>query len=128
MRLSLTSSMETWFKNLLEDTLEVGGIREFDNACQEIMDELFKLIIKSMQKQKNRDSSFEYDLHQFFRSDVFGLICLDRLPGRLGESYQGCLVLGLSLSRLFSTWLKGALIYIRKGKIQSCSAERQIPT
>ena len=36
MRLCLDTPSGDWFNNLLEDTLEVGGVEQFEEACQAI--------------------------------------------------------------------------------------------
>ncbi|KAL7537398.1 hypothetical protein ACHAXR_010209 [Thalassiosira sp. AJA248-18] len=114
MRISEGTPTQSWFDYLLEDTLEVGGVEEFDEACQRIQNKNFDITVNSLYRRKSDKVSFEYDLHEFHRSEEFASLCWDHLPGRLADSHPGCVMLCLSLSRMHSAWLKESLAEARK--------------
>ena len=75
---------------------------------------IFDITVKSLEQQTNDQSLFGYDLHEFYPSGDFSLICWKILPGRLADSRPGCVMLCLSLARMHSAWLKDALFDVRK--------------
>ncbi|KAL7524370.1 hypothetical protein ACHAXR_000548, partial [Thalassiosira sp. AJA248-18] len=113
MRLSIGTSTGAWFQHLLEDTLKVGGATQFGEVCQLIQNKLFDMTVEALRKRNNDEQSFEYDLHQFHRSDDFALLC-NQLPGRLEDSHPGCVMLCLTLARMHSSWLTDALFDVRR--------------
>ena len=114
IRLSLGTPTEEFFTNLFDATIESIGIRKFDEACRQIQDKLFQILLNALQKRKNKGISYEYDLYIFHRSEEFTLLCQSALPGRLAESRPGCVMMCLAMSQLHSDWLKEALIESQK--------------
>ena len=113
IRLSIGTRSESWFHHLFDDTLTAGDIQQFDEVCQQMQDKLFELATNAVLKRTNENQSFEFDLHEYHRSQEFSTLCVE-LPGRLADHHAGCVMLFMSLSRMFSTWLKDALVYARK--------------
>ena len=113
IRLSIGTRSESWFHHLFEDTLTAGDIQQFDEVCQKMQDKLFELATNAVLKRTNENQSFEFDLHEYHRSQEFSKLCVE-LPGRLADHHAGCVMLFMSLSRMFSTWLKDALVHARK--------------
>ena len=114
MRLSQSTVPESWFSYLLEDTLLPSNSSMFDKSCQQIQNKLFEFAMKTMIARNKDDVSFEFDLHEFHRSEEFSLICWEFLPGRLAYHHGGCVMLCISLSQLFIEWLKTAMMDERK--------------
>ena len=114
MRLSLDAPSGEWFSHFFEDTLEVGGAEQFEQACQAIQNILFDITVKSLRQRNDDQNSFEYDLHQYFMLEEFALLCWNQLPGRLSNTHPGCVMLFLSLVRMHLVWLKDALFDSRK--------------
>ena len=114
MRLSLDTKEEVWFQYLLEDTLEDSQQCLFDQACQKFLGKIFEMTVESLQQRTKDDVSFEFDLHEFYRTEKFSYMCYSWLPGRLAEIHSGCVLLFLSLSRLHLMWLKNALVDARR--------------
>ena len=114
MRLSQSTVPESWFPYLLEDTLLPSNSSMFDKSCQQIQNKLFEFAMKTMIARNKDDVSFEFDLHEFHRSEEFLLICWEFLPGRLAYHHGGCVMLCISLSELFIEWLKTTMMDERK--------------
>ena len=93
MRLSQTTTSESWFSHSLEDTLSQSNSSMFDKACQQIQKKLFGFAVRTMIGRNKDDVSFEFDLHEFHRSEEFLLICWEFLPGRLAYHHGGCVML-----------------------------------
>ena len=94
---------EAWFNNSLKDTLD--GIPQFDWAGRLIQDKIYEMTIRSMQNLKNEKILFEYDLHEFHRSEDFALMYWGNLPGRIAEYHLGCVMLCLCLGQMHAEWL-----------------------
>ncbi|KAL7547467.1 hypothetical protein ACHAWF_010769 [Thalassiosira exigua] len=113
-RMSMGSPTGAWFDILLEDTQTQADATRLERFCQKIQDKLFEFSVRAVTNRSDDDSSFQYDVHSFHRSVEFTEICFEHLPGRVAEFHPGCVILGLSLSRLHSSWLKQVLRDTRK--------------
>ena len=112
LQLSIGSETDAWFKELLDVTQSVVGSAAFDEACRTILNKLLCYTAEIMRKRKSRTVSFEARVHKFFKSAEFDEICKENLPGNLGNSCPGCVLLGLMLSQLHQDWLRLALKHI----------------
>ena len=109
MQLSIGTPMILWFEHFLEDTLERGCSKRFDEACQKLQFKLFEITIKSFQKRKSDSYSFEFGLHELHRSELFAELCWGSMPGRLADDHAGCSILCTVLAEIHLRWVKDAL-------------------
>lgn len=109
MQLSIGTPMILWFEHFLEDTLERGCSKRFDEACQTLQFKLFEITIESFQKRKSDSYSFEFGLHEFHRSELFAELCWGSMPGRLADDHAGCSILCTVLAEIHLRWVKDAL-------------------
>ena len=114
LRLSRGNTTESWFNNLLEDMIELSISSAFDQACRMMMDMMFEFAVKAMNGRRNDELSYECDLHEYHRSNEFDLLCLNYLPGNLSQKHSCCAMLFISLSEIFSSMLKDALLEERE--------------
>jgi hypothetical protein len=105
-----------WFDELFRITQTKEGSIMFNDGCRAIQDKLLSLSVRCMRKRSDKHTSFEKDTHNFFKSDEFDQLCSNQLPGNLGKSHVGCVLLGLMLAELFVKWLTLALRMYRKDK------------
>ena len=113
IRLSIDTSNEEWFRNLLDDT-SVAFLKKIDTVCQRMQDKIFEITVKSLMTRKSENVSFEYDLHKYHSSPKFAKLYKSLLPEQLTGNHGCCVMLFLALSRIHSEWMKDALTDSRK--------------
>ena len=114
IRLSFGTPTESYFRNLFEDVRSIEDVERFNIACQKIQAKILEITVKSMQQRNNDKVSFEYDLQEIHRSEVFAELCWNYLPGRLVESHSGCVMIFISLGRMHLSWLTDAMTEARR--------------
>ena len=72
------------------------------------------MTVKSMQHRTGDSCSFELEFLNFHCSDQFSELCWTMIPGRLADLHSGCVLLFMSLRRLFFGWMREALVDSRR--------------
>ena len=96
-----------WFDELFRLTSTKDGSFQFNIGCRAIQDKLLRIAARCMRKRCDGNTSFEADAHN-------DEICGAHLPGNLGKSHPGCMLLGLMLEELLVDWLALALRMFRE--------------
>ena len=65
---------------LLDDIEDSNSVEHFDKTCQQMLNKIFTITIKSVKHWKEKDSSFEYDSLRFHQTLEFECLCDDFLP------------------------------------------------
>eukprot|EP00986_Skeletonema_menzelii_P020755 scaffold32210_cov114-Skeletonema_menzelii.AAC.1 len=103
-----------WFDELFRLTSTQEGSIQFNAGCRAIQDKLLQLAARCMRNRTDNNTSFEAAAHNFYKSEEFDVMCGDNLPGNLGKSHPGCVLLGLMLAELLVKWLALALRMFRQ--------------
>ena len=100
MHLSYQNEVEEWFNNLLKYTMGPEEVSRFDKVCQNIMEKILHIAVRSMQMHYRKKDKvlFEVDSQQFICSDLFVGICHGFFPKPLVDLFPGCVVLCLCLN------------------------------
>ena len=108
MQLSVGTPVHIWFQYFLKDTLECGGSAILDNLCRKIQHKLLEITVKSLKQRKNDTYSFEYGLHEYYRSIDFAHLYWEEAPRRLANNHAGCVILCIVLGEIHLRWVKDA--------------------